>query len=213
MFKSPFRFVLVLVCLAFFCAKNIHADTTTTEFAFNGSITAVGTNVCTPSPCTEVIDFSLIWAWQYSALWSDPTTTVYQGSFVSEDVNSSGALGAMTGFGQFQEGLFAPLYGDGAEIDLLIDDPNLTTFDPTVPPTFSAQFYTCFEDCNDKFSNIAYEHDGDQGATGDGGSFILAYTVTQVPEPSSLVLSFCGAPLFGMLVIGVAWRRRQNERP
>jgi hypothetical protein len=179
----------------------IKADSQPVEsvsYLFDGSLTATGTDVCNPSPCTEIINLSF--EWLYQLVPGDPLGPVpeYTGMIVGPFViNASGPLGTITEMGPINE--YLGFFGGGAEIDLetagsgtggFSDQSTLTPF---VPPHFGYDFYSCYGPCSPEFSNVSLLG----YMPGPPGGLSWVDSVQQVAEPSVIVLTCLGAIFIG----------------
>jgi hypothetical protein len=177
-----------------------HADLVVAEYAVNGQLTITGNNVCTPSPCTETLQFFFNVDYTLLAPASNGYPPTYFGSVVAPVfTSSSGPLGFFGG-GPFSNWTnYYPFSNNlGDEIDLSVDLGSMIpqTFGVPGPPVFlGSDLFACVTPvCVNDFS--PYPGAPTVGLYLEG---TLQYTATLVPEPSTATLTFFGLAGIGLL--------------
>ena len=86
--QSLYVFFFTLAVLGTVCIANtpVRADSL---YDVNGTMTINGNNVCTPSPCSETVNFSLVFGYTFNSDYQ-----MYQGYVVSANSSSVGVLGS-----------------------------------------------------------------------------------------------------------------------
>jgi hypothetical protein len=208
--------VLALVALAVVVlwSPALYADSLTVSpiYDFNGVMTVIGNTpnaACGGSLCTETIDLSLEYQYEYlsaGALSNYYVLSVPGSTAVGSETGALGSFSyAPTGFLESSESYFYseikfPVGSGSPETEFDLD------FDPETN-TFRSETYFCTGECNTLF------------ASGVGGNFsvptTLSYTVSEVPvdapEPGSL--GMLGAGLIGIGGLGVRRKLAQQNRP
>jgi len=176
-----------------------HADSVAAEYAVNGQLTITGNNVCTPSPCTETLQFSFNVDYSLLVPTNNGYPPTYFGSVVAPVfTSSSGPLGYFGG-GPFSNWTnYYPFSNNlGDEIDLSVDLGSMfpQTFGVPGPPVFlGSNLWGCVSTtCVTDFSFYSFP------ATGLYLEGTLQYTATLVPEPSTATLTFFGLAGIGLL--------------
>ncbi|MDE3136919.1 MAG: PEP-CTERM sorting domain-containing protein [Acidobacteriota bacterium] len=200
-----------LTCLFLCFAIPAHADDL---YKIDGTITFVGNNACESSPCTQTIDFSLDFEWQFNgtlslyqahpfdlvANWSGPlgtfTQNVAQPPYFSDYpgiYGLNGCLSEIQNYFEFWDSANGGPSPTSDEIDMTFCKDYVPT--PITPSIWFADLFNCgTATCLTDF----YPPSGREG-----NDYTLAasitYTVTQVPEPATIPLL-----AFGLLVLGLA---------
>jgi hypothetical protein len=174
-----------------------------------GQLSIFGNDVCTPSPCTETLDFSFHFQWVESGAGGIFQIYIPPGTAT---ITASGPLGDQwrTVQGLFYSPYYFPMADQyGNEIDL--DMPNLTFSEtPWIGPTFfGAELYACqTAACVDAFVDPIYS-DRQPPYYGIYLGGTVQYTTERldaVPEEGTLgLLSLC--------LMGIAlWQWKQRGR-
>lgn len=194
--------LLGLVCLFFTIPA--HADT---MYTVTGTVTLVGNNACGSSPCTQTIDFSFDFSYQFNQ-----TAGTYDAYLSNLQTNWSGPLGNFTQDFTGQTTQMAQQYwpfadpaGDGIAIYLPSSAPTVLT--PTAPTITGADLYVCGSStCVTDF----VPPDQQSTTLPLTGLFVPAsvqYTV-RTPEPATLSLLAAG-----MLALGLVGAFSRKVRP
>jgi hypothetical protein len=185
----------VLFSFLFVCVPRLSADTYSPTYLFNGVITATGTNpTCgtSPGPCVETIDVSF--EYYYAFLYAQGEVAAVDLDLLPGSIVSAmGELGSLLEYGVQEfyynepDFYYSEILLEGGEIDLNLD-----------PETnaFSADTYSCQAECENLFGG---------GGTVGGVPTTLEYTLSQLPEPSTLV-----SVLLGILCLAIPQLRRRT---
>jgi hypothetical protein len=184
-------------------------------YGVTGQLAIAGNNVCLPSPCAESIKFSFAIDEKF-----DTGLGAYLVSTVPGTINlvASGPLGLFTSPGGFSalgpiggaNQNFMPLYDSGGdEIDIWA----LTNLQPNpfTPAIGGSELYSCGNaTCVTDFSPPGLCAPGASSCGVDLQSGTLQATVTAVPEPSTISLTFLGC----MFLLGLMRMKleRENKR-
>jgi hypothetical protein len=207
--------VLALVALVVvgLWSPALYADSLTVSpiYDFNGVMTVIGNTpnaACGGSLCTETIDLSLEYQYEYLSAGASSNYYVLGVPGTTPAGSETGALGsfsyAPTGFQEAEQSLFYsevlfPVGSVGSTTEFDLD------FDPETN-TFSSETFFCTGECNTLFG--PYEGIGSVPTT-------LSYTISEVPvnapEPGSL--GMLGAGLIGIGGLGVRRKLAQQRRP
>src|SRR5664279_2114589 len=100
-------FGLLSMAGVFVCAAPARCDSLPT-YLVQGTMTFIGTNACTPDPCTQEVAFSFDFS--YNAIPDPDRGTVYLGYFVD---STTGMFYTLGNLGFASETNFTPQFGPG----------------------------------------------------------------------------------------------------
>jgi hypothetical protein len=201
------RFLVVLGIVAL-CSAPVWADSISTPvYDVSGSMTFTGNPVCSGRPCSETINFSLVYGYILN-----PSLDIYQGYVESGTISSFGALGGGfnipnsivgSGCGAYI-GFFDGPPGAGSEIDL--NTCGGTSAVPLAPSFGGADLYSCgTQTCENDFVPPSMDRPNPSFGLFINGT--EQTTVTAVPDGDSAILLSLGA----LGAVGLVWRWRRRE--